>query len=113
MHARKVDVAHVVGAVVVADLPAGPVVAFDAELVARIEPFDHGNIRVPAVVGLGRLVFRRLVEFDMKCGLCHGLVSWWSPADGRGRRVHRGRFPAMLGTRRAGHSLCARELQIA
>src|SRR5690606_1336112 len=38
----QVHVAHVVGAVVVADLAAGPVHALDAELVAGLDHGDHG-----------------------------------------------------------------------
>jgi hypothetical protein len=59
MDLGQVDIADIVGAVVVPDLPAGPVVAFDPELVARFEHLDHGQVRMPPVMGLDVRLFRR------------------------------------------------------
>jgi hypothetical protein len=38
MHDRQIDVAHVVGGIVVLDEAAGPVIGLDDEVVARLDP---------------------------------------------------------------------------
>src|SRR3954464_8460545 len=48
MHNRQIDVAHIVGRVVVLDEAAGPVDGLDDEVVARLDPRHDRNIRVPA-----------------------------------------------------------------
>ena len=50
VHDRQVDVAHIVGGVVVLNEAARPVIGFDDEVVAWLHPSHHRNIRVPAVV---------------------------------------------------------------
>ncbi|MPN26805.1 hypothetical protein SDC9_174230 [bioreactor metagenome] len=50
VHRGQVDVAHIVGAVVVLDEAAGPVVGLQDEVVAGLDPAGHGNVRVPPVV---------------------------------------------------------------
>ena len=52
MHDRQIDVAHVVGRVVVLDEAAGPVIGLDDEVVAGLDPRHHRHIGVPAVVDL-------------------------------------------------------------
>ena len=63
MHLGEVHIAHVVGAVVVKNLTAGPVHAFDAEFIAGFYPGIHGNVGMPAVVEL-RLFFRWRFEVN-------------------------------------------------
>ena len=46
----SVNIAHIVGAIVVGNLPTGPVVAFQNKIIAGFYRGGHGNIRVPAVV---------------------------------------------------------------
>jgi hypothetical protein len=69
VHRAEVDVAHIVGAVVVLDETAGPVKRFQDEVVARVDPAGHGDVRVPAVVDVfvlgGRL---RQVNLDQRVG---------------------------------------------
>jgi hypothetical protein len=72
MHRRQVDVADVVGAVVVLDEPAGPVVGLEDEVVAGLDPASHRHVRMPAVVDVLVLV-RRLLEIDLDQGFRHGL----------------------------------------
>jgi len=43
MHDRQIDVAHIVGGIVVLDEAAGPVIGLDDEIVARIDPRDIGT----------------------------------------------------------------------
>ena len=65
MHDRQIDVAHVVGGVVVLDEAAGPVIGLDDEVVARLDPRHHRDIGMPAVVNhvvvVGRL---RKIDLD-------------------------------------------------
>ena len=61
---RQVDVAHVVRAVVVLDEAAGPVVGFQHEVVAGVDPGGHGDVRVPTVVDVFVFV-GRLVEVNL------------------------------------------------
>jgi hypothetical protein len=56
----QVDVADVVGGVVVADLAVGPLPALDPELVAGRTVVRRRDVRVPAVVAGHRLVAHRL-----------------------------------------------------
>ena len=44
VHLGQVDIPDVIGRVVILDLPAGPVVALDPKLVARLEHFDDGDV---------------------------------------------------------------------
>ena len=72
----KVDVAHVVGGIVVLDEAAGPVVGLDDEVVAWVYPFDHRNVRMPAVVDL--IVFiSRLRQVDLDQCIWHLCSSPW------------------------------------
>jgi len=65
MHDRQIDIAHVIGGIVVLNEAAGPVVGLDDEVVAGIDPRDHRNFRMPAVmyhvVVVGRL---RKIDLD-------------------------------------------------
>jgi hypothetical protein len=74
VHFGEIHVPDVVGGVVVLDLPAGPVVGLDPELVARLETLHHGNIRMPAVVGLGFLILGPLVHLGPEYCLCHDVI---------------------------------------
>src|ERR1700730_6987587 len=56
---RQIDIANIVCAVVVKDLPARPVEALDAKFSTRLERFHHGNIWMPAIVSRARGIFRR------------------------------------------------------
>src|ERR1700733_5646191 len=70
MHDRQVDVAHVIGRVVVLDEAAGPVIGLDDEIVARINPRHNRNIRMPAVVD--HVIFiSRLRKIDLDQCLWH------------------------------------------
>ncbi|MNX47435.1 hypothetical protein D3C86_779880 [compost metagenome] len=74
MHGGQVYVAHIVGAVVVLDRAARPVIGFQYEIVAGLDPHGHRNIRMPAVVDV--LVFvRGLVQIDLDEGCGHSLSS--------------------------------------
>jgi hypothetical protein len=64
MNLRQIDDFDVGRAVVVLDLPAGPVDALDAELISGFDPRDHGNVRMPAVVKHIQL-FRDLGHVDL------------------------------------------------
>src|SRR5690606_39259768 len=46
---RQIDIANIVGAVIVGDLAAGPVEAFDAEGISWPDHRGHRNIRMPAI----------------------------------------------------------------
>ena len=74
MHLGEVHVAHVLGVVVVMDLAAGPVVAFNDEVVAGLHHRRHGNVGMPAVVH-HIVVVGRSVEIDFNDGLSHGVGS--------------------------------------
>lgn len=52
MHLFQFDIAHIRRVVVILDLPAGPVIGLDPEVVARFNPDRHRNIRMPAVMDL-------------------------------------------------------------
>ena len=70
VHGGKVDIAHVAGVVVILDRAARPVVGLEDEIVARLDPAGHGNVRMPAVVDL--LVFGGgLVQIDLDQGVGH------------------------------------------
>ena len=66
----EINIAHVVGAVVVLDLAAGPVIALNDEIVARLDGGHQRNIRVPAVVDFVVLI-GRLVQIDLDNGFSH------------------------------------------
>ena len=70
VHDRQVDVAHVVGRIVVLDEAAGPVVGLDDEVVARIDPRHDRNVRMPAIVD-HVVVVGRLREIDLDQCLWH------------------------------------------
>ncbi|EAY64674.1 conserved hypothetical protein [Burkholderia cenocepacia PC184] len=82
VHDRQVDVAHVVGAVVVLDEAAGPVVGFEDEIVAGLDPAGHRNVGVPAIVHLFVFV-GRLVQIDLDESLGHDVRSLGSRIDRR------------------------------
>lgn len=70
VHDRQVDVAHVVGGVVVLDEAAGPVIGLDDEVVAGIDPGNDRDVGVPAVVH--HVIFvSRLGEIDLDQCLWH------------------------------------------
>src|ERR1700722_3359736 len=70
MHDRQVDVAHVIGGIVVLDEAAGPIVGLDDEIVAWIDPRHNRNIRMPAVVD--HVIFiSRLRKIDLDQCLWH------------------------------------------
>lgn len=70
VHDRQVDVAHVVGRIVVLDEAAGPVIGLDDEIVAGIDPGHDRDIGVPAVVH--HVIFiGRLGEIDLDQCLWH------------------------------------------
>ena len=50
VHDRQVDVAHVVGRIIVLDEAAGPVIGLDDEIIPRIDPGHDRNVGVPTVV---------------------------------------------------------------
>ena len=65
VHDRQIDVAHVVGGIVVLDEAAGPVDGLDDEIVAGLDPLHDRDIGVPAVVDLVVLVGRlRKIDLD-------------------------------------------------
>jgi hypothetical protein len=64
----QVDDFDVIGGFVVLDLAAGPIHAFDAELVARVDGGDHGNIRVPPIVQ-NIVLLRRFTHVHLDQGL--------------------------------------------
>ena len=74
MHGAQVQVADVVGAIVVAHIASGPVVALQHEIVAGPHPARHRNVRMPAVVNL-RIVVRGLIEIDLDQGGRHDACS--------------------------------------
>ena len=63
MHLGQIDVTHVLGVVVILDLSAGPVIALDDEVVARLDLRHHRNVRVPAVVD-HVIRIRRFTQID-------------------------------------------------
>jgi|GEM_PF-7062047 len=64
VHDREIDVAHVIGRVVVLDEAASPVDGLDNEIVTRTDPLDDRNLGMPTVVDL--VVFiGRLAEIDL------------------------------------------------
>jgi hypothetical protein len=79
VHRREVDVAHVVGAVVVLDKAAGPVEGLEDEVVAGVDPAGHRDVRVPAVVDV-LVLDGRLRQVDLDQGVGHGA----SPGDAGG-----------------------------
>jgi hypothetical protein len=50
VHDREIDVAHVVGGIVVGDLPVEPFPALDPEFRSRLDRGDRRDIRMPAIV---------------------------------------------------------------
>src|SRR5690554_2650020 len=69
---RQIDVANVVRAIVIFDLPTGPVETFDTERFARIDVRRHWNVAVPAVDDYRiRLFCRQLCPVDANY-LLHG-----------------------------------------
>ena len=64
VHDREIDVAHVIGGIVVLDEAAGPVVGLDDEIVARADPRHHRNVGMPPIVDLVVIV-GRLREIDL------------------------------------------------
>ena len=67
----QVDVAYVVGGVVVADLAVGPVAALHTELVSGPHHGGSGDVRVPPVVSGNVLVAHGLAVVDMKTTVGH------------------------------------------
>ena len=71
MHGRQVDVTDIVGRIVVLDVATGPVEGLDHEVVPRLDPCRHRNVRMPAVVDQF-VVVGRPVEVDLDDGVRHG-----------------------------------------
>src|SRR5579863_3728536 len=70
VHDRQIDIAHVVGRIVVLDEAAGPIVGLDDEIVARIDPRHDRHIGMPAIVD--HVIFiSRLREIDLDQCLWH------------------------------------------
>ena len=93
VHDRQVDVAHVVGGIVVLDEAAGPVVGLDDEVVAGLHGRDHRDVRVPAVVH-HVVVVGRLREIDLDQSLGHFLYSFTVRIFGSRPRCVSGMSPA-------------------
>ena len=79
VHDRQIDVAHVVGRLVVLDEAAGPVVGLDDEIVAGLDPGHHRDVGMPAVVDHVVLVGRlRQIDLDQRlrprAGSCTHLI---------------------------------------
>ena len=86
----EVDVAHVVGRVVVADLGVGPVAALDPDLLPGPDHHRDGHVRVPPVVPGNRLVTHRLGLVDAEHHIWHrrsSFVDTWSDQPGAGWAV--------------------------
>jgi hypothetical protein len=75
MHDRQVDVAHVVGGIIVLDEAPGPVIGLYDEIVARIDPGHDRNIGMPAVVN-HVVVVSRLGKINLDQGLRHQKLSF-------------------------------------
>ena len=73
MHDRQIDVAHVVGGIIVLDEAAGPVIGLDDEIITRIDPGHHRDVRMPAVMD-HVVVVGRFGEIDLDQGLRHRFV---------------------------------------
>ena len=76
MHDRQIDVAHVVGRIVVLDEAAGPVVGLDEEIVAGFDPGDHRDVGMPAIVDR-RILVGRFRKIDLDQCLGHFRASKW------------------------------------
>jgi hypothetical protein len=74
VHGGQVHVADVVGAVVVLDRASGPVVGFQDEIVPRLHPHCHRDVRMPAIVDL-RVVVGGLGQIDLDERVSHSLSS--------------------------------------
>ncbi len=70
VHDRQIDVAHVIGGIVVLDEAAGPVIGLDDEIVARIDPRNHRDVGMPAIVD-HVVVVGRLRKIDLDQCLWH------------------------------------------
>jgi hypothetical protein len=68
----EIDVAHIIGAVIILDLPAGPIEAFDPELVAGLHHLDHRNVRMPSIVRLDLRDFGWPGQIDFEGCPWHG-----------------------------------------
>src|SRR5882672_3033661 len=76
VHDRQVDVAHVVGGIVVLDEAAGPVIGLDDEVVARAYPGNHRNVGMPPIVDLVVIV-GRLGQIDLDQCIRHQQLPWF------------------------------------
>jgi hypothetical protein len=74
MHVAQVHVAHVVGAVVVCDLPVGPVQALDSKALAEVHGGCGGDVRVPAVVQRKRLLVGLLGDVYADLCIWHSIL---------------------------------------
>ena len=70
MHFAQVNIAHVFGTVVIADLAARPVHALDNKVRAGLDRCHHGHVRVPAVMDVVVLL-RALAQVDLDQCFCH------------------------------------------
>ena len=70
VHDRQIDVAHVIGGIVVLDEAAGPVIGLDDEIVARVDPRNHRDVGMPPIVD-HVVVVGRLRKIDLDQCLWH------------------------------------------
>src|SRR5262245_12440399 len=66
MHLGQVNIADIVCAVVVRDLPASPIEALDTKFSARLKRLHHWNVRMPAIVSFDRGIFRWLLHVKLE-----------------------------------------------
>src|SRR5690242_13144961 len=57
VHDRKIDIADVVGGIVVFNEASGPVIGFDNKVVTWFDPRDHRDVGMPAIVNSGILIW--------------------------------------------------------
>jgi hypothetical protein len=87
VHRGQVDVAHIVGAVVVLDESTSPVEGFENEVVTRLDPAGHRDVRVPAVVDV-LVEGGGLAQVHLDQGVGHGwlLCGLWGAEEKRMKR---------------------------
>src|SRR6202022_2635204 len=73
MHNRQIDVAHVIGGIVVLDEAAGPVDGLDDEILAGLDPRHDRDVGVPAVVN-HVVVVGRLRKIDLDQCIWHWML---------------------------------------
>src|ERR1700730_842451 len=71
MHFGQVNIADIVCAVVVRDLPPGPIKALDTKFSTRLKRLHHGNVRMPAIVSFNRGIFWWPLQIKLERSLRH------------------------------------------